>query len=143
VSLSGASGLLCGFIDSDASNNRGAIRLRLTQQQAESPAPSVRPAPKPALASDQADAIYEDAIRLFRAKQSREATVLGNKCLELKPDYAKCHMLLGATNARLLKIDVAAKHYREFLRLAPDDTSAPRVRKVLEDYDKAQGASRQ
>jgi hypothetical protein len=52
-------------------------------------------------------------------------------------------MLLGATNARLLKIDVAAKHYREFLRLAPDDTSAPRVRKVLEDYDKAQGASRQ
>ena len=45
-------------------------------------------------------------------------------------------MLLGTCYARLSKLELAAKHYREFVRLAPKDPDAPRVQQLLRAYER-------
>ena len=148
VVLSGATGLLCGFIDSEASDNLGEVRLRITQlgsQEAQAKAVAEpasvmaastrRPTPS---AREQAISAHDDAHNLFRAKQYDQAIVLASKCLELDPENAKCHMLMAASYARMGKPEQAAKHYGEFLRLAPNDPTAPRIRELLRNYEKQQ-----
>jgi Flp pilus assembly protein TadD len=80
-------------------------------------------------------AAHDDAMKLMKAKQFDQALVRAGKCLELEPENAKCHMLLGACYARLNKQELAAKHYREFLRLAPDHPTSPKIRELLRHYD--------
>ncbi|HEX8706227.1 MAG TPA: protein kinase [Myxococcaceae bacterium] len=146
VRLSGASGLRCGFIDSDPSDNRGTVRLRLTQQS-ESTSFISYPPPKPvkspprAVSRSPVDAkaakvAHDDAMKLLRAKQFGDAIVLAGQCLELAPDSAQCHMVLGASYARIGNPELAAKHYREFLRRAPDNPNAARVRELLRAYER-------
>ncbi|HLL02035.1 MAG TPA: protein kinase [Myxococcaceae bacterium] len=149
VNLSGATGLLCGFIDSDPSDNRGAIRLRLTPlvsnnpaliedpspPKANSPAPKVRSAERRAEPGAVRRA-HDDALLLIRTRQFDAAASLARECLQLDPQYARCHMLLGTCYARLSKLELAAKHYREFVRLAPKDPDAPRVQQLLRAYER-------
>jgi len=149
VVLSGATGLLCGFIDSEASDNLGEVRLRITQlnsQEAQAKAvtepapvmaaPTGRPKPS---SREQAMIAHDDAHNLFRAKRYDQAIALASKCLELDPGNAKCHMLMAASYARLSKHEQGAKHYREFLRYAPkDDPNVARVRELLSNYEKQQ-----
>jgi serine/threonine-protein kinase len=145
VTLSGATRLWCGFIDSDVSDNQGAVRIRITPLSAQAQASTTevrRPAASPPRltpeAKKQAETAYEDALKLFRARQHRDALILAKKCVELAPNTAQCHKLLGAIYAMLMEVEPAAKHYREFLRLAPTDPSADKVRDILKNYEKQQ-----
>jgi pSer/pThr/pTyr-binding forkhead associated (FHA) protein/tetratricopeptide (TPR) repeat protein len=87
-------------------------------------------------AEEQAGAAYADALNLFRAKQHHDARIMAEKCIALTPKDGRCHKLLGAIHATLKDLDKAAKHYREFLKLAPKDPSAARVQELLNEYDK-------
>jgi serine/threonine protein kinase len=144
MSLTGASGLLCGFIDGDTSDNRGAVRLRFTAQDSsgliEYPPPPDAPV-KPRVDRSRARQYREDALTLFRAKQYTEASSLARSCLTHDPDDAQCYKLLAACHASLRELELAARYYRQFLILAPNDPSAPKVRQILENYEKSLGAS--
>jgi pSer/pThr/pTyr-binding forkhead associated (FHA) protein len=96
------------------------------------PTPPLGPSPQ-----DQAKTAYEDARRLLKAQQYGDALFMGNKCLELDPKNSECHMVLGATYASMEnKMEQAAFHYREFLKLAPDHKLAPRIKQNLDEYEK-------
>ena len=86
-------------------------------------------------AEEQAATAYQDAHLLFRAKQYQDALILTQKCLELDPKKVECHLVAGSAYASLKEQEKAAQHYRDFLRLAPDHKAAPRVSKMLEDFD--------
>ncbi|ATB27807.1 FHA domain-containing protein [Melittangium boletus] len=88
--------------------------------------------------AEQAKEHYDEGMKLLSKKQNREAEQLFKKCLEVDPTYAYCHMMWGAAVARLGRVDEGAQHYREFLKLAPNDNRAPQVRKLVEDYEKTQ-----
>ncbi|MFL5346998.1 MAG: FHA domain-containing protein [Hyalangium sp.] len=104
------------------------------------PSPTNKPpAPPEANAQEQAKQFYSDAAKLLRARQYDQALTLASKCTQLTPENADCHMVLGAAYAGLSRWDEAAKHYREFLKLAPDHPNAPKVRQSVENYEKSKG----
>jgi ABC transport system ATP-binding/permease protein len=86
-------------------------------------------------AQEQARAAYDDAVKLFKARQFEPAVVQGKKCVELDSNNGECHMVLGAAYATLKDMTKAAEHYRQFLKLAPDHKQAPKVKKSLEEYE--------
>jgi len=101
--------------------------------------PKTTPAPRPSMmpsTKEQAQAMHDDAHNAFRGKQYDQAIVLASKCQELDPTNSKCQMLLAASFARNGKPEKAAEHYRKFLELAPNDANAPRVRELLNNYEK-------
>ena len=106
------------------------------------PPPTTNPQRPPLApnADETATAAYEDAVKLFRAKQYDVAVKRAGECVELKPANFKCHLLLGSSYARLTQWEKAATHYREFLKLAPaDDANVPKVRESLDNYEKSKG----
>lgn len=108
----------------------------------EQPKPPPPTQPKPPVqaednAQEQAKQFYSDAAKLLRARQYDQALTLAAKCTQLTPENADCHMVLGAAYAGLSRWDEAAKHYREFLKLAPDHPNAPKVRQSVENYEKS------
>ncbi|HEX8704862.1 MAG TPA: hypothetical protein VF815_38875 [Myxococcaceae bacterium] len=86
-------------------------------------------------ANQQAVAMYEDGLALAKAKQFSESLMLAEKCLTLEPKKVECHLLAASSSARLNELEKAAQHYRDFLTQAPNHEAAPRVRKLLEDFD--------
>jgi serine/threonine protein kinase len=138
--LTGATGLVCGFIDSDTSDNQGTLRLVLTPLSKDEPQPEVEPTsravPVSAVNSDAAKATYDDAAKLMKSRQFDKALARARKCLELDPRNAKCHLVAGSCYGRLNQWELATKHYREFLRLDPEHPASPRIREVLRQYDK-------
>ncbi len=100
------------------------------------PVAAVRPAPAQTSEADEARKNFEDGTLLFKKRQFREAKVFFQKCLEADPGFARCHMMLGSTFARLNNAEEGAKHYRQFVQLAPaDDADALKVKKFLEEYE--------
>ena len=96
--------------------------------------PEVPPAPAPASAAapkvaapDDAKKLFEDGKTLFEKKQHREARALFTRCLEVDPDYARCHLMLGSTYARLGDVESGARHYRIFVKLAPNAPETPKL----------------
>lgn len=78
----------------------------------------------------------DEGTALFKRKQFREAKVFFTRCVDLDPKSARCHKMLGSTYASLRDVENGAKHYRLFVKLAPDDPDAPKVRQLLEEYDR-------
>ena len=101
-------------------------------------APPPRPAvePTPTVDPAEAKAAQDEAVRLMKARQFDKALARGGKCLELDPENAKCHLVVGACYARLDQRELAAKHYREFLRLDRSHPNSPRIRELLRQYDR-------
>jgi pSer/pThr/pTyr-binding forkhead associated (FHA) protein len=100
------------------------------------------PAPeRPAKNEQEIQAIISDSAALMKKKQFREAEGLLRKCLELDPVNAECNVMLGSTYAKLNRLDEGARHYRQFLELAPNDSRAPRVKQMVDDYEKKKAAS--
>jgi len=88
-------------------------------------------------AVEEAKRLYEEGYTLVKKKQYKEAQSFFVKCLELDKTFARCHMLLGTTYARLREPELGARHYRLFVKLAPEDPDAERVRSLLEQYDRS------
>lgn len=64
-----------------------------------------------------------------------EALTQIEEILRIRPDFAPAHYLLGIMYAEHpLTLHLAAKHYRIFLRLAPNDEAAPAVRQWINQY---------
>lgn len=85
--------------------------------------------------TNEAARLLEEGVSVLQAKQYPEAAVIFRKCLELDKNYAKCHLYLGVSYAKLKQVDKGAFHYKEFVRLAPNDEQTPKVRKLLEQYE--------
>jgi cytochrome c-type biogenesis protein CcmH/NrfG len=65
-------------------------------------------------------------------------------CLEKDANFARCHLMLGASYEKLGQMDEAERHYRRFLALTQaDDPEVSRVKKVLEDWDNQKKATGQ
>ncbi|HHN73722.1 MAG TPA: tetratricopeptide repeat protein [Acidobacteria bacterium] len=68
-------------------------------------------------------------------KEDRERAVAAfTKAIEVKPDYAKAHLMLGDALVGLGKLAEAKKHYQKFLELAPDDPQAAKVQAILSAF---------
>jgi serine/threonine-protein kinase len=138
VQLSGASSLVCGFIDDDPTDNRGELQLRITRT---SGGPAwVSPSQYSLVAADKVGEVkssFEEAMRLFQERQYDRAAIVAERCLSLAPSDADCHLLAGATYASIPgKTERAAGHYRSFLELAPQHPLASQVRQSLEEYER-------
>jgi Tfp pilus assembly protein PilF len=76
-------------------------------------------------------------MRLLKARQYREAIVLGQKCLALEPLNADCQLVVATAHSSLEEPEQAAPYYRKFLMLAPDHKLAPNVRQLLDLYERS------
>ncbi|WP_245815017.1 FHA domain-containing protein [Cystobacter ferrugineus] len=81
--------------------------------------------------------LLEDGKGLLRQQQYQEAEAVFRKCIAADPTNAPCQMMMGTTQARMGHFDKGAQFYREFLRLAPNDANAPKVKKLVDDYEKS------
>ncbi len=90
----------------------------------------------PSNASATADELYNEGTSLYRKKRLDEASALFTRCIELDPTFARCHMMLGSTAAKMRQWEIGAQHYRKFLELAPDHPKAEEVRRLLEQYER-------
>jgi pSer/pThr/pTyr-binding forkhead associated (FHA) protein len=86
-------------------------------------------------AAEQTKQLYEDSRVLVKKQQFGEANSVLKKCIALDPTNGPCYLMLGVTAARRNRMDEGAKYYREFLRLAPDHESAPKVKQLLQEYE--------
>jgi pSer/pThr/pTyr-binding forkhead associated (FHA) protein len=87
--------------------------------------------------------LYQQGAELLGANQLSEAAMVLNQCVKLKPPFARCHRMLGATYARLNDPERGAIHYRKYVQLAPDDPESIQVRVLLEQYEATRGLSKQ
>jgi tetratricopeptide (TPR) repeat protein len=74
--------------------------------------------------------VYNDGVREYNAGNTDAAKQLFDKALEVDPEFAKAHYMLGLC----LSGSDAAKakeHFETFLRLAPDDPDAATAREML------------
>jgi pSer/pThr/pTyr-binding forkhead associated (FHA) protein len=85
--------------------------------------------------AEQTKQLYEDSRALVKKQQFGEANSVLKKCIALDPTNGPCYLMLGVTAARRNRMDEGAKYYREFLRLAPDHESAPKVKQLLQEYE--------
>jgi hypothetical protein len=89
-------------------------------------------------------ALYQEGRRSYDAGQLTQAVVSFTQCLEKDAEFARCHLMLGASYEKLGQLDDAERHYRRFLALTPtDDPEVPRVKKILEDSDNQRKATGQ
>lgn len=84
---------------------------------------------------DEAKKLFDDGFAVLQSKQYNEAASIFRHCLELDPNFAKCHLYLGVSYAKLKQVDKGAYHYKMFVKLAPNDEQTPKVRKLLEQYE--------
>jgi tetratricopeptide (TPR) repeat protein len=115
------------------------LRKRIDEARArEQAAAAVRPkGPPPSTGPDQTvlGGLSEDALTLIRKKEYRQALSKINTCLAMDSKFSRCHFLAGVTYGFLKESEKAADHYKVYLTLSPDDPSADKVRKILDDYE--------
>lgn len=88
------------------------------------------PAAQSAAAKAQADGF--EHIKGLRYRQAIEQL---NKCLELEPTRAECHLYLGSAYANDNQPEKGAVHYKRFLELAPNHAYYERVKGLVESYE--------
>ncbi len=113
-----------------------AREVKVPEEVVQTESPSAHPA-----AAAEAKKLFDDGTALFKKAQYREARTLFSRCLDVAPTYAWCHLMLGSTYARLGEVDNGARHYRTFVKLAPNAEETPQVRVLLEQYEASKGSS--
>lgn len=103
----------------------GKLSAGEAREQPDGPPPS----------SQGAEKLYDQGTDLYRKGQYTEAASTLNECLRVDPSYAKCHMVLGSTYAKLKEPALGAQHYRKFVQLAPNDPDTAKVQLFLEQYE--------
>ena len=92
-----------------------------------------KPGPPGPEAEEEAKLALADAAKLIRKQQYDAAATRASRCLELTPNNAECHLLVGASYAYRDQWSEAVPYYKRFLELAPDHKLAPKVRQDLEN----------
>jgi ABC transport system ATP-binding/permease protein len=117
--------------------------LRARAMEAMKPKPARKAAPRETPAGE-AQGWYMEGRRFYDAGRLTEAVGAFTQCLEKEADFARCHLMLGASYDKLGQMDDAERHYRRFLALTPaNDPEVPRVKKVLEDSENQKKATGQ
>jgi pSer/pThr/pTyr-binding forkhead associated (FHA) protein len=98
--------------------------------------PPPDPSTNTAQAQEEARDALNSAAKLIKGKQYAEARVKASRCIELTPDNAECHLMLGVSFAHEDQWDKAKPYYKKFLQLAPDHKLAPTVRKNLSEIER-------
>ena len=81
------------------------------------------------------DAKYNLALLYREIKDNPSAVRLLEEIVKAKPDYAAAHYALGLIMSEQPQTHARAKqHYQEFLRLAPNDRSAPVIRQWVNTH---------
>lgn len=88
---------------------------------------------------DSAEAHYELARSLAAVGKWDEATPHVQRALELNPDYAGPHALMGDIYVRRQDAPSALAQFKDYLRLAPNGSLAPQVRKMVNELEAALG----
>ena len=96
----------------------------------------------PPAADEDAQKLYDQGTSLYRKGQFTDAASALNQCLRVDPSFAKCHMVLGSTYAKLREPELGAQHYRRFVQLAPNDPEAPKVKLLLDQYESAKSPTK-
>jgi ABC transport system ATP-binding/permease protein len=92
----------------------------------------------------EAVALYQQGRHSYDTGQLTAAVAAFTACLQKDAEFARCHLMLGASYEKLGQLDDAERHYRRFLALTPtDDPEVPRVQKILEDSDNQKKATGQ
>lgn len=111
----------------------------LPPSAAASPASVPAPAPAAAAATSEGDALVKSAGDLLKRRDVAGALAAAKRCVEVAPQLADCHLMLGSARAAVADesktaadIERAATSYRRFLELAPaDDPRRQKVEDVL------------
>ncbi len=80
------------------------------------------------------DIVYNQAVDLYNKSNFKGAEPLLRKVLELKPDHAKAHFLLGMTCVNLNKIPDMKTHLTEYLKLEPKGPEAATAKEMLDAF---------
>jgi tetratricopeptide (TPR) repeat protein len=78
-----------------------------------------------------ATGLFELAVELYNNGQTDEAAQALERVLQVKPDHARAHYLLGIALFNSGQTEVASEHLRRFIELAPDDPDAAIARDLL------------
>jgi len=76
--------------------------------------------------------IFNHAQELFNANRIDEATAALQELLQVQPDHAEAHYLLGLCLNSAGDYAAAKSHFKRFLELAPDHPSAAAAREILQ-----------
>ena len=83
---------------------------------------------------DNPDILYNQAVDLYNKNDFKGAEPILRKVLEVKPDYARAHFLLGMTCVNLNKIPDMKQHLTEYLRLDPKGSDAAVAKEMLDAF---------
>jgi ABC transport system ATP-binding/permease protein len=134
--LKGAKGTHAWALEAEVVRSRAMEALK--------PKPSKHGTPHAGTSESEAVALYQEGRRAYDAAQLTDAVASFSHCLEKDAEFARCHLMLGASYEKLGQLDDAERHYRRFLALTPvDDPEVPRVKKILEDSDNQKKATGQ
>lgn len=114
--------------DSNALKIRYDAARRLGDEEASNAALDALIAGDPEWASTD---LFNHAVELYNSDEMAGASAALTKVVELRPDDAKAHYLLGMASYNLGKTDEAKAHLSRFVELAPDDPDAAVAREML------------
>ncbi|MHB8419888.1 MAG: FHA domain-containing protein [Myxococcales bacterium] len=115
-------------------------RPQVAQASAPEEAPTeAAPAPSRADRKARALQLYQDAVGSMGGGDYAGAVGKLQKALGSEPNMAEAHKALGICFAKLREFDKGAAHYEQYLKLKPNASDAPQVRKMLADYYKSKG----
>jgi len=106
-------------------------------QEARAPVPPRQEEDDPARVLDplekarNADALFTEALSLYQIRQYAAADPLFQKCIELAPKHAECHLMHGLVLGRMDRHAEAEEEFRTFLELAPNHREAKNIRNIL------------
>ncbi len=83
---------------------------------------------------DNPDILYNQAVELYNKSDFKGAEPILRKVLEIKPDHAKAHFLLGMSCVNLNKIPDMKTHLTEYLKLDPKGADAAVAKEMLDAF---------
>lgn len=83
---------------------------------------------------DNPDILYNQAVDLYNKSDFKAAEPILRKVLEVRPDHAKAHFLLGMTCVNLNKIPDMKLHLSEYLKLDPKGADAAVAKEMLDAF---------
>ena len=86
-----------------------------------------------ALQGPNADVIYNKGVTAFNDGKTKEAKAHLLKALEVDPNYAKAHYLLGMVEYSNMNLKGTKQHFLKYLEISPTGDKASEIKEMLKD----------